>query len=61
MTLIRSVWEDRLDDGLVGMIRPKTDSPLEPDEDVEFQQVQAAVLRECILNLARIKGEPLPW
>ena len=47
--------EDRLDDGLVGMIRPKTDQLSEPDEDVEFQQVQAAVLRECILNLARIK------
>src|SRR5580658_3767434 len=47
--------EDRLDDGLVGMIRPKTDDLSEPDEDIEFQQVQAAVLRECILNLARIK------
>ncbi len=47
--------EDRLDDGLVGMIRPRTDALSEPDEDVEFQQVQAAVLRECILNLARIK------
>jgi len=47
--------EDRLDDGLVGMIRPKIDELSEPDEDVEFQQVQAAVLRECILNLARIK------
>src|SRR5581483_5432115 len=47
--------EDRLDDGLVGMIRPKTDELSEPDEDIEFQQVQAAVLRECILNLARIK------
>jgi chemosensory pili system protein ChpA (sensor histidine kinase/response regulator) len=47
--------EDRLDDGLVGMIRPKTDGLSEPGEDVEFQQVQAAVLRECILNLARIK------
>ena len=47
--------EDRLDDGLVGMILPKTDDLSEPDEDVEFQQVQAAVLRECILNLARIK------
>ena len=48
--------EDRLDDGLVGMIRPKTDQLSdEPSEDVEFQQVQAAVLRECILNLARIK------
>src|ERR1700728_1030004 len=47
--------EDRLDDGLVGMIRPKTDDLSEPDEDIEFQQVQAAVLRECILNLARIQ------
>ena len=48
--------EDRLDDGLVGMIRPKTDElTTEPNEDVEFQQVQSAVLRECILNLARIK------
>src|SRR5580658_3950682 len=47
--------EDRLDDGLVGMIRPKTDDLSGPDEDIEFQQVQAAVLRECILNLARIK------
>ncbi len=47
--------EDRLDDGLVGMIRPKSDDLSEPDGDVEFQQVQAAVLRECILNLARIK------
>jgi chemotaxis protein histidine kinase CheA/CheY-like chemotaxis protein len=48
--------EDRLDDGLVGMIRPKTDElTTEPNEDIEFQQVQSAVLRECILNLARIK------
>jgi chemosensory pili system protein ChpA (sensor histidine kinase/response regulator) len=48
--------EDRLDDGLVGMIRPKTDELSDTGgEDVEFQQVQAAVLRECILNLARIK------
>ena len=48
--------EDRLDDSLVGMIRPKTDElNTEPNEDIEFQQVQSAVLRECILNLARIK------
>ncbi|MDB6091774.1 MAG: type pili sensor histidine kinase and response regulator, partial [Gammaproteobacteria bacterium] len=47
--------EDRLDDSLVGMIRPKNNDLEEPSEDVEFQQVQAAVLRECILNLARIK------
>jgi chemosensory pili system protein ChpA (sensor histidine kinase/response regulator) len=48
--------EDRLDDGLVGMILPpKNDELPQPTEDAEFQQVQAAVLRECIVNLARIK------
>ena len=47
--------EDRLDDGLVGMILPKTGAAPEQSEDHEFQQVQSAVLRECILNLARIK------
>jgi len=47
--------EDRLDDQLVGMIRPKSPDEPEEAEDNEFQQVQAAVLRECILNLARIK------
>ncbi|MGH8202246.1 MAG: Hpt domain-containing protein, partial [Steroidobacteraceae bacterium] len=46
--------EDRLDDGLVGMILPKTAAP-QQSEDHDFQQVQSAVLRECILNLARIK------
>ncbi|MDE2050079.1 MAG: Hpt domain-containing protein [Gammaproteobacteria bacterium] len=47
--------EDRLDDGLVGMILPKTGADPAQSEDHEFQQVQSAVLRECILNLARIK------
>ena len=47
--------EDRLDDGLVGMILPKTSVAPEQGEDHDFQQVQSAVLRECILNLARIK------
>jgi len=47
--------EDRLDGQLVGLIRPKSVTEPEEDEDNEFQQVQAAVLRECILNLARIK------
>ena len=46
--------EDKLDDQLVGMILPKAAVPGR-DEDAEFQQVQNAVLRECILNLARIK------
>jgi chemosensory pili system protein ChpA (sensor histidine kinase/response regulator) len=47
--------EDRLDGQLVGLIRPKNATDLEEVEDNDFQQVQAAVLRECILNLARIK------
>src|SRR4051812_15820185 len=47
--------EDRLDSQLVGLIRPKAATDLDEDEDSDFQQVQAAVLRECILNLARIK------
>jgi chemosensory pili system protein ChpA (sensor histidine kinase/response regulator) len=48
--------EDRLDDRLVGMILPPKDAGLpQGDEDSEFQQVQSAVLRECIVNLARIK------
>jgi chemosensory pili system protein ChpA (sensor histidine kinase/response regulator) len=47
--------EDQLDDGLVGMIRPKDKDLPKPAGDGEFQQVQSAVLRECIVNLARIK------
>ncbi|HVO46159.1 MAG TPA: Hpt domain-containing protein [Steroidobacteraceae bacterium] len=47
--------EDRLDNQLVGLIRPKSATEPEESEDNEFQQVQSAVLRECILNLARIK------
>jgi chemosensory pili system protein ChpA (sensor histidine kinase/response regulator) len=48
--------EDRLDDRLVGMILPPKDSEAaKPTDDAEFHQVQAAVLRECIVNLARIK------
>ncbi len=48
--------EDHLDDDLVGLILPrsKTAGDAEaPDQD--FQQVQGAVLRECVVNLARIK------
>jgi len=48
--------EDKLDDGLVAMIMPPKDTELPQQEtDAEFQQVQAAVLRECIVNLQRIK------
>ncbi len=47
--------EDRLDDRLVGLILPRDTEAAAASEDTEFQQVQAAVLRECIVNLARIK------
>ncbi|HEV2229158.1 MAG TPA: Hpt domain-containing protein [Steroidobacteraceae bacterium] len=47
--------EDRLDDRLVGLILPRDAEAAEESEDTDFQQVQAAVLRECIVNLARIK------
>ena len=51
--------EDSLDDQLVRLILPQAarapaaDVPL--DQDHEFKQVSEAVLRECIVNLARIK------
>src|SRR4026209_1848666 len=52
--------EDSLDEQLVGMIVPSADSataPLRPTgpEGIEFRQVTEAVLRECIVNMARIK------
>jgi chemosensory pili system protein ChpA (sensor histidine kinase/response regulator) len=51
--------EDHLDDQLVGLILPrkKTEGG-EADadgQDQDFHQVQSAVLRECVVNLARIK------
>jgi chemosensory pili system protein ChpA (sensor histidine kinase/response regulator) len=51
--------EDSLDDQLVRLILPiqadgaGADAPA--DQDHEFRQVSEAVLRECIVNLARIK------
>jgi chemosensory pili system protein ChpA (sensor histidine kinase/response regulator) len=47
--------EDRLDDRLVGMIMPRATTGTGVSEDSEFRVVQGAVLRECILNLARVK------
>ncbi|MGH8217324.1 MAG: Hpt domain-containing protein, partial [Steroidobacteraceae bacterium] len=48
--------EDRLDDQLVGMILPRASgSGSGESTDGDFREVQAAVLRECILNLARLK------
>jgi chemosensory pili system protein ChpA (sensor histidine kinase/response regulator) len=49
--------EDSLDDQLVRLILPTTGEAGEapPETDFEFRQVSEAVLRECIVNLARIK------
>ena len=51
--------EDSLDDQLVRLILPvqSADSAADipRDQDQEFRQVSEAVLRECIVNLARIK------
>src|SRR5580698_1264946 len=48
--------EDKLDGRLVGMILPRAKSAESAESgDADFQQVQSAVLRECILNLARLK------
>src|SRR3984893_6144985 len=51
--------EDSLDDQLVRLILPATtdgsSADLPPDQDLEFRLVSEAVLRECIVNLARIK------
>ncbi len=47
--------EDHLDDELVGMILPRERSSEQPAVDLEFQPVQSAVLRECVVNLARVK------
>jgi chemosensory pili system protein ChpA (sensor histidine kinase/response regulator) len=50
--------EDRLDRDLIGLIVPKAQAVPGEDPgsvDAEFQQVQAAVLRECSVNLVRVK------
>jgi chemosensory pili system protein ChpA (sensor histidine kinase/response regulator) len=50
--------EDSLDDQLVRLILPGTAAEAggaEVGTDTEFRQVSEAVLRECIVNLARIK------
>nr|WP_298720328.1 Hpt domain-containing protein [uncultured Steroidobacter sp.] len=53
--------EDSLDEQLVGMIVPTAaetgSAPAKPagPDDIEFRLVTEAVLRECIVNMARIK------
>lgn len=47
--------EDHLDEALIGMIMPRSNAGGKPASDTDFQQVQSAVLRECVVNLARVK------
>ena len=50
--------EDSLDDQLIRLILPTAPAGAgegAPDHDFEFRQVSEAVLRECIVNLARVK------
>ncbi len=54
--------EDRLDQQLVRLIVPsepqpqeEDEEPLPPEEDADYKQVAEAVMRESIINLARIK------
>jgi chemosensory pili system protein ChpA (sensor histidine kinase/response regulator) len=51
--------EDSLDDQLLRLILPtagkSAPAELPTDHDFEFRQVSEAVLRECIVNMARIK------
>ncbi|MDZ7642785.1 MAG: Hpt domain-containing protein [Woeseiaceae bacterium] len=57
-TLLRV--EDRLDQQLVRLISPEGPPPADgeeapPEEDADYRQVAEAVMRESIINLARIK------
>ena len=47
--------EDNLDAQLVRLIMPSQATVTDADQDAEFVHVQNAVLRECVVNLARIK------
>jgi len=57
-TLLRV--EDRLDQQLLRLIAPRPDTgeqapDLSPQEAEDYKQVSESVMRECIINLARIK------
>ncbi|MBX3704131.1 MAG: Hpt domain-containing protein, partial [Steroidobacteraceae bacterium] len=47
--------EDGLDDALVRLIMPPGAPAPDAEADPEFRQVTETVLRECIVNLARVK------
>ena len=47
--------EDRLDSDLASLVTHESDTATETDVDPDFQQVTQAVMRECMVNLARTK------
>ncbi len=47
--------EDSLESQLIGLIQPHSGSDFQEVTDSDFRNVQSAVLRECIVNLAHIK------
>jgi chemosensory pili system protein ChpA (sensor histidine kinase/response regulator) len=53
--------EDRLEGDLIGMIAPRSDEPtvvsmeVPQDRSPDLNQVTSAVMRECLVNLARVK------
>ncbi|MEN9704620.1 MAG: hypothetical protein RLZZ393_499 [Pseudomonadota bacterium] len=47
--------EDRLDGDLVDTVMPGRRAALAQPADVDFQHVQVAVLRECMVNLEQVK------
>ncbi len=51
--------ERRLDDQLFGLIAPsdsdEDDEPVADEDDVDYLEVSRAVMRECIVNLARVQ------
>ena len=50
--------EDRLEGDLLELVRPAADAASgegAADDDKDFEEVQRAVMRECVVNLARVK------
>ena len=50
--------EDGLEDRLIGLVTPSTDAsdaPAPTPEENDYEEVQQAVMRECIVNLGRVK------
>ena len=49
--------EDRLEGDLLELVRPAGDAATDgaTEDDKDFEEVQRAVMRECVVNLARVK------